>query len=73
MSRPQFMVMSPVLPAALRVLKARFDLLRCDEAADRDAFLQTKGGECRAVIIKGQCGFGQKESNPCQSSNWWPV
>ncbi len=61
MSRPQVMVMSPVLPAALGVLGARFDLLRCDKAADRDAFLQSEGGKARAAIIKGHDRFGQKE------------
>lgn len=61
MSRPQIMVMSPVLPAAFRVLEAKFDLLRCDEATDREAFLRAHGKDCRAVIIKGHDSFGRPE------------
>ena len=58
MNKPQVMVMSPIWPAALKVLAARFDLLRADEAADRDAFLKATGKDCRAVILNGHGSLG---------------
>jgi lactate dehydrogenase-like 2-hydroxyacid dehydrogenase len=61
MTRPKVMVMSEVLPDALAVLEAKFDVLRCDLAADRDVFLRDNGKDCRAVIIKGSDAFGARE------------
>ena len=58
MSKPQVMVMSPIWPAALEVLAARFDLLRAGLASDRDAFLQAAGKDCRAVILRGRVRLG---------------
>jgi len=61
MSKPQVMVMSTVFPAALARLEAEFDVLRCDEAEDREAFLQSNGQNCRAVILNGHVPLGRNE------------
>ena len=61
MSKPQVMVMSPILSAALANLETRFELLRCDEATDRDKFLRSNGKNCRAVILNGHVSLGKKE------------
>lgn len=55
------MVMSTVFPSALSSLAAQFDLLRCDLAEDRDAFLQSNGKTCRAVILNGHVPLGANE------------
>jgi len=61
MSKPQVMVMSTVYPSALASLEAQFDLLRWDQAEDRDAFLRSKGKNCRVVILNGHVPLGENE------------
>jgi len=61
MTHSKVMVMSPIFPAALANLDAQFDLVRCDQAEDRETFMRSNGKNCRAVILNGHVRLGTDE------------
>ena len=57
MSRPDVLVVWPILPDQMRQLDERYTLHRYDQAADKDVFLNGKAASIRAVVTTGGHGF----------------
>jgi lactate dehydrogenase-like 2-hydroxyacid dehydrogenase len=57
MSRPDVLVVWPILPDQMRQLDESCTLHRYDQAADKDAFLNGRADSIRAVVTTGGKGF----------------
>ena len=57
MSRPDVLVVWPILPDQMRQLDESYTLHRYDQAADKGAFLNGKAASIRAVVTTGGHGF----------------
>jgi lactate dehydrogenase-like 2-hydroxyacid dehydrogenase len=57
MSRPDVLVVWPILPEQMRQLDESYTLHRYDRAADKDAFLNGTAAAIRAVVTTGGKGF----------------
>ncbi|TGN48874.1 2-hydroxyacid dehydrogenase [Paracoccus liaowanqingii] len=51
--KPSVLMLAPARPSAMERLARDYDLLRLDEAEDRDAFLDRHGAACRAIVTHG--------------------
>ena len=57
MSRPDVLVVWPILPDQMRQLGECYTLHRYDEASDKDGFLNGKAASIRAAVTTGGHGF----------------